>query len=72
MKTTSSTREWTELRAMYQHWKVVARKIITNYKKYLKGTGSGPSAPTPSVTTVYTYVPKTSKKIRIIMIVMAK
>jgi len=48
MKATGSNREWTELRAAYQRWKVTARKTINNYKKYLRSAGGGPSAPMPS------------------------
>lgn len=48
MKASGGNREWTELRAAYQRWKVTARKTVTNYKKYLKSTGGGPSMPTPS------------------------
>lgn len=42
LKALGSTRTWAELRTAYQCWKVMAKKNVTAYRKYLKSTGGGP------------------------------
>lgn len=41
-------REWKDIRASYQRWKVAAKKNICSYSKYRRATGGGESKAEPS------------------------
>lgn len=50
MRSSGHYRDWKEVRASYQRWKIAAKKTISAYRRHSQGTGGGPSSSIPSET----------------------